>query len=154
MTAKPRKRSGRRRLTAGQPRVFERHNTAEARVFRATWLALCAEFGQPPPISLIREEMSRAARLAVALRGAERALDEARATFGPRRRPRGLSEVDAIRRQVEHGKGRLEIARREKRIGLLTVDWERALDRLRELAGASRPLTLPQQIQAAQEARR
>jgi hypothetical protein len=54
-------KGGRRRLSAGMPRVFGPHKSPLGRAYRRWWLSLVSQHGQPVPGGAIEPAMSRAA---------------------------------------------------------------------------------------------
>lgn len=112
--------AGRHCLRHGQPRVLERHDGPAGRDFRSAWVALTAEFGAPPSVSLIRAEMTRTALAWTRYLAAQRSwatAQHARATGTGRRPSAG------------------EVARLSKRAALEEQSYAAAVDRLRDLAG-------------------
>ncbi len=113
--------SGRRRLSAGKPRLLGRHDGKRGRWYSEAWAAISAEFGQPE--GLRRIEAGRLCTLWVALRSALEAVEEARRahTNGRGRRPSSR-----------------ELERLSRRAGLADTSWAQGLAAFRELAGSTR----------------
>ncbi len=123
---------GRRRLTAGQPRMLGRHDAAEGARFRRAWRALIGEFGQPEPDSLLALEMGRTAVAHANLVAATEALSLARRTraTGKGRRPGGKA-----------------IERLNRRVGLCDRSYREALDHLRVMVAKNgHPPTMAEAI--------
>jgi hypothetical protein len=111
---------GHRRHRADRERMLGKPTAPDRREFGHAWRALVAEFGMPSAKSLARMAMMRAATRWVALVAAERALADAR-------------------RERAEGKGRRPSVQRlnalAKRAGLEDDSYQKALDKLREIAG-------------------
>lgn len=121
---------GRSRLPGGLPRLLADHNTVEGRHYRRAYGALETEYG-PFRTDVVRFAAGRVALLEVTLTASSRALD-------------------AARRQRATGKGRRpserQLERLARRVGLDDGSYQGALDRLREMAGARKPLDLAQRL--------
>jgi hypothetical protein len=116
--AKRRKKSGRRRLVAGQPRLLGRHHGAAGAAFRRHWFALVAEYGQPARGSLIAMEMGRVCVALVRVEAAEHAWLVAQEQ---RARSKGRRATSAT------------VARLQKRASIEQAGVTAMLDRLRTL---------------------
>ena len=115
---------GRRRLSAGQPRLLGRHHGAQGASFRRAWTALTSEFGRPADRSLFALEMGRVALAWVQVEASARALTDARTA-----RERGQGRRPSAR----------EIERLSRRAGLADGTYQQALAHLREIAPARPP---------------
>ncbi len=127
-----------RRLRGGLARVFPDHRSALAVAYRREYGALVEGLGLDGD-ALLRREAGRVALLAIRAREAGRAWAELteKRRAGRGRRPSSQA-----------------IERAARRAALDDQTATQALDRLRELAGAHKPLDLARAIQAAQEAKR
>ena len=130
---------GRRRLGGHAVRMLGSHAGIDGKAFRRGYNALCDEFGAPPSHGILRLEMSRAAVAWTTLEAAQRRLAEAR------RRRETLKT---------HRPSESMILRLEKRAGLADESYSRAVDRVRELAGARRSATPDELLARADEALR
>jgi hypothetical protein len=124
----------RRALSGGQPRMLSDHRSPEGAQYRSAFEALKAEHG-PFHTATLRFAAGRVALLEVSLTASSRALD-------------------AARRQRAIGKGRRpserQLERLARRVGLDDGSYQAALDRLREMAGARKPLDLAQRLAQGQ----
>ena len=124
---------GKRRLRAGAPRLLGRHDTADGRAYRRAWIALVAEYGQPPRGSLFALEMGRTAVAWSQLEAATLSLADVR-----QRRERGHGRRPSSR----------DVERAARRQGLADGSYASALDKLRELAASRKPRTLAEDLAA------
>lgn len=126
--------AGRTPLKNGAPRLLGRHDGREGRSYQRCYEALAATFNLTTP--LLRLEAGRVAALRVQLEIA-------------------TANVMEAQRQRRLGKGRRpnvrEVERLSRRAGLLDASYERALERLKELAAKPRPAPLAEL--AAQQSR-
>ena len=119
-----------RRLLGALPRLLASHRSPEGAQYRRAYKALEAEHG-PFASEILRFAAGRVALAEVNLTASSRALD-------------------AARRQRAGGKGRRPserwLERLARRVGLDDGTYQAALDRLRELAGPRKPLSLAQEL--------
>ncbi len=115
--------AGRRRLKCGAPRLLGYHGGAPGRAYGRAYKALAAEYGPFERGTLLALEAGRVAAAWVNLEAATVALTEARRSrvTGKGRRPN--------ERAIER------LARRQ---GLADQSYSQALDRLREMATATK----------------
>jgi hypothetical protein len=113
---------GRRRLSAGAPRLLGSHSGARGRAYRRAFNALVAEFDLASALARLE-----AGRVAVAWVNLEASSES----------------LEAARRAREEGRGRRPsprtIERLARRQGLADQSYAQALAALRELVGAQRP---------------
>ena len=113
---------GKRRLSAGAPRLLGSHSGSRGRSYRRSYSALAAEFDLTSPLAKLE-----AGRVAVAWTNLEAATES----------------LEAARRAREEGRGRRPsprtLERLARRQGLADTSYAQALNQLRELVGAHRP---------------